>query len=129
VVETLLPDVPFDTKPRILGRARIKKKCLSWIRSTRDLVLVRLIDGEDLAQVDQDIWLVTSESSQYSDTRVWAQAIRNVLRVTKTDSIVPIFDSVVGAVSHRPREGGSLRSTEAGSYQHHWSISNPSHVD
>lgn len=76
VAETLLPDVPFDTKPRILGRARIKKKCLSWIRSTRDLVLVRLIDGEDLAQVDQDIWLVTSESSQYNDTRVWAQAIR-----------------------------------------------------
>jgi hypothetical protein len=26
--------------------------------------------------------------------------IRNVLRVTKIDSIVPIFDSVVGAVSH-----------------------------
>ena len=76
VAEALLRDVPFDTQPRILGRARIRNKCLSWIRSTRDLHLVRLVDGEDLAQVGQDIWLVTCESNQYQATRVWAQAIR-----------------------------------------------------
>jgi hypothetical protein len=76
VAEALLRDVPFDQQPRLLERARIKNRCLSWIRSTRDLHLVRLVDGEDLAQVDQDIWLVTCESNQYQSTRVWAQAIR-----------------------------------------------------
>ena len=76
VAETLLRDVPFDQQPRLLERARIKNKCLSWLESTRDLHLVRLVDGEDLARVDQDIWLVTCESNQYQATRMWAQSIR-----------------------------------------------------
>ena len=75
VSETLLRDVPSDEHgDRILPAAHLSGLRIGWIRVTRELELVSLRSGADLAAVGQDTWLTTA--SEYALTRRWASAIR-----------------------------------------------------
>ena len=49
---------------------------ISGLSLTRDLELVSLITGQDLAAVAQDHWLVTANGPQYAQTRGWAHWLR-----------------------------------------------------
>lgn len=68
VLERFLPDLVFDSDGRrFLLRRAVERKRLSALRVTRDLSLVRLVSGEDLAAIGQDRWLLTE--TQYGPTR------------------------------------------------------------
>ncbi|UOZ07958.1 RES domain-containing protein [Amycolatopsis sp. WQ 127309] len=75
VLERFLPDLVFDSDGRrFLLRRAVERKRLSALRVTRDLSLVRLVSGEDLAAIGQDRWLLTE--TQYGPTREWARWLR-----------------------------------------------------
>jgi hypothetical protein len=77
VSESLLRDLPVESSGgRFLPRGAVEGRVLSWLVTSREIVLVRLIDGEDLAAVGQDTWLVQCPSGEYGFTRRWAHAIR-----------------------------------------------------
>lgn len=78
VCEALLRELPL--KPgggRLLPRSAIAGRVLSRLVSAKDVSLVTLCSGKDLARLGQgDSWLVSCPASQYGYTRRWAQAIR-----------------------------------------------------
>ena len=75
VSEMLLRDIPSDERgDRFLPAARLRGLKIGWIRVTRELELVSLRSGADLAAVGQDTWLTTT--AEYAVTRQWASAIR-----------------------------------------------------
>jgi hypothetical protein len=77
VAEVLLRDLhPDERGTRVLPQRAVAGRKLSGLTLTRDLDLVSLISGEDLAAVAQDAWLVTASGSQYAQTRAWAQWLR-----------------------------------------------------
>ncbi|WP_406279698.1 RES family NAD+ phosphorylase [Embleya sp. NBC_00896] len=78
VCESLLRAIPFDPGggTRLLPRAAIRHRRLSFLRSTADLDVVSLVRGSDLASVAQDAWLVQAEPSEYAFTRHWGHWIR-----------------------------------------------------
>lgn len=78
LAEVLLRSRPFPagSGPREIGFHEIASRVLAAVRTTADLVLVRLIDEEDLAAVCQDSWLVDTDARDYPQTRYWAAAIR-----------------------------------------------------
>jgi hypothetical protein len=77
VSEVLLRDLAIDERgARLLPRAALSGRRISWLRPTVDLVLVSLRSGEDLAAVGQDPWLTTGPAAEYAMTRRWAAAIR-----------------------------------------------------
>ena len=81
VSETLLGDLPIDERgARLLPAARLAGLRISWLRTTRDLELVNLRSGRDLAAVGQDTWLTTTPAAEYAMTRRWASAIRSWAR-------------------------------------------------
>ena len=49
---------------------------LTKVRTTEDLVLIRLLSEEDLAGVLQSSWLLEAEHHEYAQTRFWAQEMR-----------------------------------------------------
>ncbi|GAA2806632.1 RES family NAD+ phosphorylase [Saccharopolyspora taberi] len=59
---------------RTAGYAKVKGRQLSAVRTTRELTLVSLLSGPDLAAVAQDEWLIQSED--YGKTRRWSNWIR-----------------------------------------------------
>ena len=78
VSESLLRDLPSDDFGfRLLPRAQIVGKKISWMTTTRDLALVSLRSGRDLGAIGQDTWLVQSTAEDYHVTRKWASAIRS----------------------------------------------------
>lgn len=77
VAEALLRDLPLSaTGAQLLPRKALHGRKISWIAPTRDLELVRLLSGRDLAAVAQDTWLTKSESKDYGSTRRWGHKIR-----------------------------------------------------
>ncbi|MDP2183804.1 MAG: RES family NAD+ phosphorylase [Actinomycetota bacterium] len=75
IAESLLRDLPFGARgARELPGAALAARSLSRLRVTRDLSLVAL-HGAGLAKVGQDTWLVHSDASEYSQTRIWGRAI------------------------------------------------------
>jgi RES domain len=75
--ETLLRDLPFDERgTRALPRKAVQDRTMSGLALTRNLQLVRLISGPDLAAVAQDHWLVTATGNEYAQTRAWAHWMR-----------------------------------------------------
>lgn len=78
VCESLLRSVPFDPGggPRLLPRAAVRGKLLSFLRLTTDIAVLPLVTGRDLAAVAQDAWLVQAEAAEYPFTRHWGHWIR-----------------------------------------------------
>ena len=77
VSEVLLRDLPLDERgARLLPRVRLKDLPIGWLTTNRDLQLVDLRSGRDLAAIGQDTWLTTGSASDYELTREWASAIR-----------------------------------------------------
>jgi hypothetical protein len=77
VSEALLRDLPIDEHgARLLPRAALSGRRMSWLRTSADLPLVSLGSGQDLAAIGQDTWLTTAPAAGYGMTRRWASAIR-----------------------------------------------------
>jgi RES domain len=77
VAETLLRDLPFnELGTRALSREAVTGRKISGLTLTRDLDLVSLVSGPDLAAVAQDYWLVTASGNEYAQTRAWAHWLR-----------------------------------------------------
>jgi hypothetical protein len=77
LAETLLRNLaPNDRGRRLLPLAALAGRQLSGLTLTRDLSLVRLVSGQDLAAIGQDAWLVTSQGSEYEHTREWGHWLR-----------------------------------------------------
>ncbi|MEU1190867.1 RES family NAD+ phosphorylase [Streptomyces sp. NPDC005859] len=78
VCESLLRSVPFDPDggPRLLPRAAVRGKALSFLRLAADVTVLPLVTGRDLAAVAQDAWLVQTEAAEYPFTRHWGHWIR-----------------------------------------------------
>lgn len=77
LAETLLRSLPFGgTDRRMVPRAAVSGRRLSAVRTTRPLVLLRLVSTPDLAAVCQDEWLVQAEPRDYRLTRRWACWLR-----------------------------------------------------
>lgn len=78
VSEVLLRDLPLDERgARLLPRARLRNLRIGWLTTNRDIRLVSLRTGRDLAAIGQDTWLTTGPASDYELTRAWASAIRD----------------------------------------------------
>ena len=78
VSEVLLRDLPLDERgARLLPRARLRNLRIGWLAMTRDIQLVDLRSGQNLAAIGQDTWLTTGPASDYELTREWASAIRD----------------------------------------------------
>jgi hypothetical protein len=78
LAETLLRSLPSDESGyRVVPRSAVECRQISALVLTRDLELVSLISGEDLAAIGQDAWLVTAEPRDYPQTRDWAHWLRS----------------------------------------------------
>jgi hypothetical protein len=81
--ETALAEVLFrDLHPdergmRLLTGAALAGRQISGLTLTRDLELVSLITGKDLAAISQDHWLVTASGPEYAQTRAWGHWLRS----------------------------------------------------
>jgi hypothetical protein len=75
--ETLLRDVPPHAPPRYLPRHAVVGRGLAVLETRRELWLVSLLDGPDLAAVRQDSWLVHAESRDFSRTQLWGHWLRD----------------------------------------------------
>jgi RES domain len=77
LAETLLRNlVPDEQARRLVPLAALAARQLSGLTLTRDLNLISLISGEDLAAIGQDAWLVTGHGSDYEHTRKWGHWLR-----------------------------------------------------
>ena len=77
MAEVLLRDLnPDERGTRALPRQAVAERKLSGLTLTRNLDLVSLIGGQDLAAIAQDGWLVTASAHEYVQTRAWAQWLR-----------------------------------------------------
>ncbi len=77
LAETLFRDLhPDDRGMRVLTGAALTGRQISGLTLTRDIELVSLIDGKDLAAIGQDTWLVTASGPEYAQTRGWGQWLR-----------------------------------------------------
>ena len=65
---------PDETGMRAVSHTMVRSRRLSGVVLTRDLPVVSLVTGKDLAAVGQDAWLVTA--TEYSQTRAWARWLR-----------------------------------------------------
>lgn len=78
VAEALLRDLPSTAAgAQILPRQALAGRQISWIRPARDLELVNLLSGRDLAAVGQDSWLTKCDARDYGFTRRWGHRIRS----------------------------------------------------
>jgi hypothetical protein len=77
LAETLFRDLdPDEYGKRVLAGPALAGRQISGLTLTRDLELVSLIDGKDLAAIGQDAWLVTASGSEYAQTRGWGHWLR-----------------------------------------------------
>ena len=78
VSEVLLRDLPLDQRgARLLPRVLLRNLRIGWLTTTRDIRLVNLRSGRDLAAIGQDTWLTAGPASEFELTRAWASAIRD----------------------------------------------------
>jgi hypothetical protein len=78
LAETLFRDLhPDDRGRRVLTGAALMGRQISGLTLTRDLELVSLINGKDLAAIAQDAWLVTASGPEYAQTRGWGHWLRS----------------------------------------------------
>jgi hypothetical protein len=56
--------------------AALAGRQLLGLTLTRDLNLISLISGEDLAAIGKDAWLVTGHGADYEHTRKWGHWLR-----------------------------------------------------
>jgi len=78
LAETLFRDLhPDERGMRLLAGAALAGRQLSGLTLTRDLELVSLINGEALAAIGQDAWLVNASGSEYAQTRAWGHWLRS----------------------------------------------------
>jgi hypothetical protein len=75
--ETLQRDVPLDAPPRFLPRRTVVGRGLTMLETRRELWLISLVDGPDLAAARQDSWLVHAESRDFSRTQLWGHWLRD----------------------------------------------------
>ncbi|HVS12141.1 MAG TPA: RES family NAD+ phosphorylase [Planctomycetota bacterium] len=119
VAETLLRGALWnDTGARHLPRRFVRGPCMSWIEPTRDLELVALRIGADLAALAQDSWLVTAPPSENANTRRWGHAIRRWApwaagfawrsRAEPSGNAYVFFEDRVGGGAFRVREHAPL---------------------
>lgn len=138
VAEALLRDLPLSvTGSRLLPRKALHGRRISWIAATRDLELVGLVSGRDLAAVGQDSWLTKCDSKDYGFTRRWGHKIREwapwaqgfVWRSRREDaSLAYVFfeDRCAGSLEEvrdsvfTPPDGNRLDREPAASYVRHW---------
>ncbi|MGH3187305.1 MAG: RES family NAD+ phosphorylase [Streptosporangiaceae bacterium] len=77
IAETTFRDlVPDERGVRLLSMQAREELRMSALTLTADLDLVRLIDGQDLAAIGQDAWLVTARRPEYAMTRAWGHWLR-----------------------------------------------------
>jgi len=77
LAETLLRDIAADERGmRVLPDRALAGRQLSALTLVRDLELVRLISGQDLAAIGQDHWLVSASGPEYAQTRGWGHWLR-----------------------------------------------------
>ncbi|SDC89534.1 RES family NAD+ phosphorylase [Actinokineospora iranica] len=77
IAETLLHGVPLDDKAfRTVRRVAVAGRRISALSTVRELDLVSLCDGPDLAAVGQNAWLVVSAESDSPRLRRWATWLR-----------------------------------------------------
>jgi hypothetical protein len=77
LVETLLRGLKYrNNGGRLLQRAAVRGRRLTSLRTTRDLQLVSLLTGPDLAAACQDSWLVHAEAAEFGRTRRWGRWLR-----------------------------------------------------
>jgi hypothetical protein len=77
LAETLFRDLPPDEYgKRVLARPALTERQISGLTLTRDLELVSLINGKDLAAIGADSWLVTASGAEYAQTRGWGHWLR-----------------------------------------------------
>jgi hypothetical protein len=78
VCESLLRSMPFDATgaARLVPRAAVRGRRLSFLRLAADVTVVPLLSGRDLSAVAQDPWLVQTEAADYPFTRHWGHWIR-----------------------------------------------------
>jgi hypothetical protein len=77
LAETLLRNlIPDEEGNRLVPLALLAARQLSGLTLTRDLNLISLISGQDLAAVGQDAWLVTGYGADYEHTRKWGHWLR-----------------------------------------------------
>ncbi len=77
VAEALLRDLPLSTTgSQLLPRASLADRQSSWMAPRRDLELLSLRSGRDLAAIGQDSWLTKCESADYAFTRRWGHTLR-----------------------------------------------------
>lgn len=77
LAEILLRNLPPNREGRrAVPRRAVAGRQLSGLTLTRDLSLISLITGQDLAAVGQDHWLVTAQGGEYACTRKWAHWLR-----------------------------------------------------
>jgi RES domain len=77
LAETLLRNlVPNEQARRLVPLAALAGRQLSGLTLTRDLNLISLISGQDLAAIGQDAWLVTGHGPDYEHTRKWGHWLR-----------------------------------------------------
>ena len=78
VSEVLLRDLPLDQRgARLLPRVLLRNLRIGWLTTTRDIRLVNLRSGRDLAAIGQDTWLTAGPASEFELTRAWTSAIRD----------------------------------------------------
>lgn len=78
LAEALLRDLdPDDRGMRVLTGAALAGRQISGLTLTRDLQLVSLVSGQDLAAIGQDAWLVTAAGLEYARTREWGHWLRS----------------------------------------------------
>jgi len=77
LAETLLRDVRLDAPVRYLPRHAVAGRTLALLQTQRELWLVSLLDGPDLAAARQDSWLVHAESREFSRTQLWGHWLRD----------------------------------------------------
>jgi hypothetical protein len=79
LAETLLRDIePDDHGYRVVPGQAVADRRLAALVLIKELQLIRLVDGTDLAAIGQDSWLVTAPAAQYPQTRDWAHWLRGL---------------------------------------------------
>jgi hypothetical protein len=81
IAEHFVRDLDFSvTATRILPRRALRARTASVLRTTRDLDLLSLVTGPDLAAVGQDSWLTAARAPEFDLTRRWAAWLRDKAR-------------------------------------------------
>ncbi|MDT0269003.1 RES family NAD+ phosphorylase [Streptomyces sp. DSM 44915] len=68
---------------RLIPRAQADRYTVTRLVTTAPLELIQLVSEEDLAAIQQDVWLLEAEGAGSPQTRYWAQALRRDVRAAQ----------------------------------------------